>query len=1029
LLPILLLRLGWKDFSNITVYAPVTNITGVPTTATVNTPLTLTGTVVPSNATNQNITWSVQNAGTTGATISGNILNTTAGGTVTVRATIINGLTATTNYTQDFNITVFVPVTNITGVPTTATVNTPLTLTGTVVPSTATNQTINWSVQSAGTTGATISGNTLNTTAAGTVTVRATIINGLTATTNYTQDFNITIIVPVTNITGVPTTATAGTPLTLTGTVVPSNATNQNITWSVQNAGITGATISGNTLNTTAAGTVTVRATITNGLATTNYTQDFNITVSAVCGDGLTYTLTGTGGNLTLIISKTGTGTGAMYNYPSGGAHWYGQRANIRTLVMQTGVASIGNNAFYNCDALTSATIPNTVTTIGNSAFNSCILLESITIPSSVTTIGDYAFQICRSLTAINVDAGNSNFSSDSGVLFNKGKTTLFLYPQKKTGIVYTIPNSVATIGDYAFQGCEGLTSVNIPNSVATIGNYAFNNCRGLMSVNIPNTVVSIGHSAFLSCNVLESITIPASVTTIGDYAFSSCNALTSVTNQRSTPQVINANVFSAATYTNATLYVPAAALSAYSAPTATGWKDFTNKMVIPSYVPVTNIIGVPTTNTTSTTLTLTGTVVPSNATNQNITWSVQNAGTTEASIIGDVLYTNLKGTVTVRATIINGLTESSNYTQDFDITAIAAGPCGDGLTYLISGTEPNLTLTITYSGTGTGVMDNYINYPGGRSSWYPYRTNIKTLVFNGNVTTIGDYAFSNCSGLTSVTIPASVTSIGVAAFNGCSGLISATIPSSTTTIGNSAFAGCNALTSVTNQCATPQVINVNVFTTAAYANATLYVPSAAAVTAYSAATATGWKDFSHIVAYFVPVTDITGVPTTATAGTSLILTGTVVPSNATNQTITWSVQDAGTTGATISGNTLNTTAAGTVTVEATIIDGTAVGLEYTQEFNITVTTTGIDDIFANSIIIYPNPAKDELFIDIPSFENLEYLKNVEICDLAGRTVGALRATPLQGNATINVSALPQGIYLVKIYTDKGVVTKKFVKN
>ena len=94
------------------------------------------------------------------------------------------------------------------------------------------------------------------------------------------------IFVPVTNIIGVPTTATAGIPLTLTGTVVPSNATNKTIVWSIQSAGTTGATISGNTLNTTTAGIVTVKATITNGLtASSDYTQNFNITVSDICTD------------------------------------------------------------------------------------------------------------------------------------------------------------------------------------------------------------------------------------------------------------------------------------------------------------------------------------------------------------------------------------------------------------------------------------------------------------------------------------------------------------------------------------------------------------------------------------------------------------------------------------------------------------------------------------------------------------------------------------------------------------------------
>ena len=269
------------------ILVSVSDITGVPTTATAGTLFTLTGTVSPVNATNRTIVWSIVNVGTTGATISGNTLNVSAGGIVTVRATIVNGRAAGINYTQDFNITVnvpFIPVTGISGVPTTATAGTPLTLSGTVFPANATHSNIVWSVVNTGTTGATISGNILNATSVGVVTVRATIINGRAAGTNYTQDFSITVnvpFIPVTGISDIPTTATAGTALTLSGTVSPANATNRNIVWSVVNAGITGATISGSTLNASAGGTVTVRATIVNGrTVSTNYTQDFNIAVS-----------------------------------------------------------------------------------------------------------------------------------------------------------------------------------------------------------------------------------------------------------------------------------------------------------------------------------------------------------------------------------------------------------------------------------------------------------------------------------------------------------------------------------------------------------------------------------------------------------------------------------------------------------------------------------------------------------------------------------------------------------------------------
>jgi len=184
------------------IFMSVTDITDMPTTIMAGDPLTLTGTVVPNNATNNTILWSIQSAGSTGATINNNILNTTAAGTVTVRATITNGKDIGTDYTKDFIITVvFVPVTDITDVPTTVMVGDPLTLTGTVIPSNATNQTILWGVQNAGSTGATINNNILNTTAAGTITVRATITNGKAIGIDYTKDFIITVESPVAKVT------------------------------------------------------------------------------------------------------------------------------------------------------------------------------------------------------------------------------------------------------------------------------------------------------------------------------------------------------------------------------------------------------------------------------------------------------------------------------------------------------------------------------------------------------------------------------------------------------------------------------------------------------------------------------------------------------------------------------------------------------------------------------------------------------------------------------------------------------------
>jgi len=191
-------------------------------------------------------------------------------------------------------------------------------------------------------------------------------------------------------------------------------------------------------------------------------------------------------------------------------------------------VNTIEYGAFALCNGLTSVTISNSVTTIGDWAFQSCRGLTSVEIQDGVTTIGDRAFVDCNVLTQINVNPANLSYSSLDGVLFNQNKTTLIQYPCGKTGD-YLIPNSVNTIGDYAFVACNGLTSVTISNSVTTIGDYAFDECTGLTSVEIQDGVTSIGRRAFAYCEELTSVTIPDSVTTIGDSAFYRCSELTSV--------------------------------------------------------------------------------------------------------------------------------------------------------------------------------------------------------------------------------------------------------------------------------------------------------------------------------------------------------------------------------------------------------------------------------------------------------------------------------------------------------------------
>jgi len=158
----------------------------------------------------------------------------------------------------------------------------------------------------------------------------------------------------------------------------------------------------------------------------------------------------------------------------------------------------------------------NPVTGIGEMAFIG-INITSITIPNSVTSIGRYAFGKCTSLTRVTIPNGVTSI----GLGAFRDCTSL---PS------ITIPNSVTSIENIAFEGCTKLTSITIPNSVTSIGMGAFKDCTSLTSVTIPNSVTSIEMGAFSNCTKLTSVTIPNSVTSIWSSVFSQCTSLTSVT-------------------------------------------------------------------------------------------------------------------------------------------------------------------------------------------------------------------------------------------------------------------------------------------------------------------------------------------------------------------------------------------------------------------------------------------------------------------------------------------------------------------
>ncbi len=452
--------------------------------------------------------------------------------------------------------------------------------------------------------------------------------------------------------------------------------------------------------------------------------------------------------------------------------------SSLTSIKLTEGVKNIEDSAFWGCSSLKSIEIPGSVTRISGKAFKDCDRLTiklaegvkniglafqgisgltSIEIPGSVTRISEAAFSGCDKLAAIEVASDNSNYSSIDGVLVDRKRMELLVYPKGKKGAKYQIPEQVARISDAAFSGCSSLTSIEITEGVTKIGR-AFSGMERLTSITIPGSVKRIEDAAFSGCSRLKSIKIAKGVTSIGKEVFDGCSSLKSITIPGSVKTIKKGTFF----------YSSLTSVKIEEGVTSIGEEAFSRDDS--GYYGIQSLVSI------------------------TIPKSVKNIG--KRAFYRCASLTSVK--------IAEGVTSIGEYAFEecSSLTSITIPKSVKKISdyaFVHCSSLKNVTLPENMKSIGDGAFGNCpltsITIPENVTSignWAFGNCSLKSIIIPENVTSIGNGAFENCP-LTSITIPDGVKEIFDHTFQGCINLTSIIIPDSVTDIGKLAFDDCKA--------------------------------------------------------------------------------------------------------------------------------------------------------------------------------------------------------------------------------------------